>query len=64
MTERIKQIWTQLEANSSAVAGLFKLRYSDTSKCEVFLEVKFPETHRMLILKVPFKVGKEFWVIA
>ncbi len=58
--ERIKQIWTQLEANSSAVAGLFKLRYSDASKCDVFLGMKFPETYRMLILKVPFTIGKEF----
>jgi len=60
MMERIKQIWTQLEANSSAVAGLFKLRFSDASKCDVFLGMKFPETYRMLILKVPFTIGKEF----
>lgn len=58
--ERIKQIWTQLEANSSAVAGLFKLRYSDTSRCEVFLGVKFPETYRMLIIRTPFTAGKDF----
>lgn len=58
--ERIKQIWAQLEANSAAVPGLFKLRYSDTSKCDVFLGIKFPETHRMLILKVPLTIGKEF----
>lgn len=60
MKERIKQIWAQLEANSSAVAGLFKLRYSDTSKCDVFLGEKHPEKHRMLILKVPFAIGREF----
>jgi len=60
MMERIKQIWTQLEANNSAVPGLFKLRYSDTSKCDVFLGVKIPETHRMLILKTPLTIGKEF----
>lgn len=60
MMERIKQIWTQLESHSSAVPGLFKLRYSDTSKCDVFLGIKFPETHRMLILKVPLTIGKEF----
>lgn len=58
--ERIKQIWSQLEANNSAVPGLFKLRYSDTSKCDVFLGVKFPETHRVLILKAPLTIGKEF----
>lgn len=60
MMERIKKIWTQLEANSSAVPGLFKLRYSDTSKCDVFLGLKLPETHRMLILKAPLTIGKEF----
>lgn len=58
--ERINQIWTQLELNSSIVAGLFKLRFSDASKCDVFLGVKLPETHRVLILKVPFNIGKEF----
>jgi hypothetical protein len=58
--ERIKQIWTQLEANSSAVAGLFKTRYSDISKCDVYLGVKFPEIHRMLIIRTPFAAGKDF----
>lgn len=58
--ERIKKIWIQLEANNSAVPGLFKLRYSKTSKCDVFLGLKFPETHRMLILKAPLTIGKEF----
>ena len=60
MIVRIKQIWEQLEANDSTIAGLFKLRYSDTSKCDVFLGVKFPETHRMFIIRVPFLIGKEF----
>lgn len=60
MMERIKQLWIQLEANSSALAGLFKVRFSDASKCDVFLGVKFPETYRILILKVPFAIGKEF----
>lgn len=58
--ERIKQIWAQLEANNSAVPGLFKLRYSETSMCDVFLGVKFPETYRMFIIRVPFSSGKEF----
>jgi len=58
--ERIKKIWIQLEANNSAVPGLFKLRYSNTSKCDVLLGLKFPETHRMLILKAPLTIGKEF----
>jgi len=57
---RIKKIWIQLEANNSAVPGLFKLRYSNTSKCDVFLGLKYPETHRMLILKAPLTIGKEF----
>jgi len=58
--ERIKQIWTQLEANNSAVPGLFKLRYSKTSQCDIFLGVKIPETHRLLILKAPMTIGKNF----
>jgi hypothetical protein len=58
--ERINQIWTQLELNSSTAAGLFKLRFSETSKCDIYLGVKLPEIHRLLILKVPFNIGKEF----
>lgn len=60
LMERIKQIWAQLETNNSAVPGLFKLRYSETSMCDVFLGVKFPETYRMFIIRVPFSSGKEF----
>ena len=58
--DRIKQIWTQLEENSSVIPGLYKIRYSDTSDCDVFLGVKNPETHRMVIIRVPFNTGKEF----
>ncbi|HLN20916.1 MAG TPA: PD-(D/E)XK motif protein [Bacteroidales bacterium] len=50
----------QLEESSSVIPGLFKLRYSETSNCDVFLGVKYPETHRMLIVRVPFASGKEF----
>ena len=57
---RIKQIWQQLETSNSAVTGLLKLRYSETSKCDVFLGVKIPEMYRMLIVRVPFQIGKEF----
>lgn len=60
MMDRIKQIWMQLEESSSVIPGLFKLRYSETSNCDVFLGVKYPETHRMLIVRVPFASGKEF----
>jgi len=60
MMDRIKQIWTQLEESNSVIPGLFKLRYSETSNCDVFLGVKYPETHRMLIVRVPFASGKEF----
>lgn len=58
--ERIKNIWNQLEYNKSDVAGLFKIRYSDTSSCDVYLGLKLPEFFRILILKVPFLVGKDF----
>jgi len=60
MMERIKQIWTQLETSSSEMPGLFKLRCSDTSACDVFLGIKFPEAHRMLIIKAPLEIGKKF----
>ncbi len=60
MRERIKEIWNHLESNTSTIAGLFKQRYSDTCKCDAFLGVKYPENFRMLILKVPFAVGKDF----
>lgn len=58
--DRIKQMWEQLESTSSSVAGLLKLRYSETSKCDVFLGVKFPEMYRILIFRTPFSIGKDF----
>jgi len=58
--ERIRQIWQQLETSNPVLAGLLKLRYSETSKCDVFLGVKIPEMYRMLIVRVPFQTGKEF----
>ena len=58
--ELIKEIWNILESNNSPVAGLFKQRYSDTSKCDVFLGIKHPENYRMLIIRTPFSVGKDF----
>ncbi|OQX22705.1 MAG: hypothetical protein BWK75_00095 [Candidatus Altiarchaeales archaeon A3] len=58
--ERIKEIWNKLESNASAVAGLYKIRYSDTSKCDAFFGVKYPENFRMLIIRTPFGVGKNF----
>jgi hypothetical protein len=60
MMKRIKQIWSKLESNNSDVPGLFKLRYSEESKCDIFLGIKFPEGNRMLIIRVPFDIGKEF----
>jgi hypothetical protein len=60
MMDRIKQIWAQLEESSSVIPGLYKLRYSDIGNCDVFLGIKYPETHRMLIIRVPFIIGKEF----
>ena len=58
--ERIKEIWIQLESNSPAIAGLFKVRYSDTSKCDVYLGIKYPEANRFFIIRVPLIIGKEF----
>jgi hypothetical protein len=58
--ERIKEIWNQLENSPFTVTGLFKLRYSDTSKCDVFLGIKYPESYRLLIVRTPFSIGKDF----
>lgn len=58
--ERIKHVWHQLETSNSAIAGLLRLRYSETSKCDVFLGIKIPEMYRMLIIRVPYQIGKEF----
>ncbi len=58
--ERIKEIWNQLEGKTSTVAGLFRQRYSDTSKCDAYLGLKYPENCRMLILRAPFNIGKDF----
>lgn len=58
--ERIKEIWNLLESSTSSVAGLFKQRYSDRSKCDVFLGIKYPENYRILIIRTPYSVGKDF----
>lgn len=58
--KRIKQVWHQLETSNSEFAGLLKLRYSETGKCDVFLGIKIPEMYRMLIIRVPYQIGKEF----
>lgn len=58
--ERINEIWNQLESNSATVAGIFRQRYSDTSDCDAYLGLKYPESYRMLIIRVPFSMGKNF----
>lgn len=58
--DRIKAIWRQLEESNYSIPGLLKLRYSDTSNCDVYLGIKYPEVHRTFIIKVPFDVGKTF----
>lgn len=50
----------ELEAQSSNIPGLFKIRYSETSKCDAFLGIKYPECTRLLIIKVPLQAGKDF----
>ena len=58
--DRIKTIWRQLEESNYSIPGLLNLRYSDTSNCDVYLGIKYPEAHRTFIIKVPFEVGKTF----
>jgi hypothetical protein len=58
--ERIKDLWKVLEAQTSDFPGLFKIRYSDTSKCDAFLGIKYPENSRLLIIRVPLTSGKDF----
>lgn len=49
---RIKEIWNNLKKDTISSNGLFKIRYSDTSNCDVYLGLKSPENTRSLILKV------------
>ena len=58
--QRIKEIWNQLEKDSAATSGLSRLRYSDKSRCDIFLGIKFPEKQRIIILRIPFEVGRGF----
>lgn len=58
--ERIKQIWSQLESKKVTIPGLVKIRYSESNECDVFLGIKAPELNRMLIIRTPFNLGKEF----
>lgn len=58
--ERIKDLWEVLESQTSDFPGLFKIRYSDTSKCDAFLGLKYPENSRLLIIRIPITSGKDF----
>lgn len=58
--ERIKELWKTLEAQTSDMSGLFKIRYSEISKCDAFLGIKYPENFRLLILRVPLSTGRNF----
>lgn len=58
--ERIDEIWNNLESKLSTVAGFFKIRYSDISKCDLYLGIKIPENYRILIIRIPIVKGKAF----
>lgn len=58
--ERIDQLWVALENQSSDRSGLFKTRYSETSKAEVYFGINIPEKHRLLILRVTLAEGRRF----
>lgn len=58
--ERIREVWNILNRDKPTISGLSKIRYSDASSCDVFLGIKYPENYRMLIVRTPFIVGKEF----
>lgn len=57
---RINEIWNQLSLTNLNSSGLFKIRYSETSKCDLFLGLKCPEKNRMLILQTPSKLAQNF----
>lgn len=58
--ERIDEIWNNLESKLSTVAGFFKIRYSEKSKCDLYLGIKIPENYRILIIRIPIEIGKTF----
>lgn len=58
--DRTRQIWKQLEEDIPSLPGLKSIRYSEKSIRDIFLGIKYPETHRVFILRVPISIGKEF----
>lgn len=58
--ERIKQIWKQLESVPCSKPGIAKIRYSDASKCDLYLGLRTPENYRLLAVRVPLAAGTEF----
>lgn len=57
--ERIKLIWEQLKGAGNK-PGLYKVRFSDNSGCDLYLGLKVPEAARMLIIRAPYENGKNF----
>jgi len=53
--ERIKEIWNQLEVDKASNIGLFKIRYTFNSVCELYLGLLTPSNSRCLLLRLPIK---------
>ncbi|MBC3539577.1 PD-(D/E)XK motif protein [Rufibacter sediminis] len=53
---RIKEIWTELKKQPDFLSGLAKIRYSESSYCDLYLGIKLPENSSCLILGLPISV--------
>lgn len=58
--ERIKFLYSQLEADEPKFSGFSSIRFSDESPCELYLGIKHPEYYRMFIVRVSLHSGKNF----
>jgi hypothetical protein len=56
---RIKEIWNQLESNSSFNEGSERIRFSHDSPCDLYLGTKVPEGERFLGISISFLNGRK-----
>ncbi|MFY9310089.1 MAG: PD-(D/E)XK motif protein [Bacteroidia bacterium] len=56
--DRIKEIWRKLESNPAGVSGIEKIRFSESSPCDLYLGIKTPENSRLFAIRISLKNAK------
>ncbi|QHL88231.1 PD-(D/E)XK motif protein [Nibribacter ruber] len=53
---RLKEIWAELRKQPASMSGLAKIRYSESSDCDLYLGIRLPEDSSCLLLGLPIRV--------